>query len=43
MSIAIKKSIRVLKNLMLEEGVYDLWLEADMVADAWSVRFLVLQ
>ncbi|NLK99733.1 MAG: dihydroorotate dehydrogenase electron transfer subunit [Clostridiales bacterium] len=43
MSIAIKKSIRVLKNLMLEEGVYDLWLEADdMVADARPGQFVSL-
>ena len=35
MSAAIKKSIRVLENNRLEEGVYDLLLEAeDMAADA---------
>ena len=43
MSAAIKKSIRVLENNRLEEGVYDLLLEAeDMAADAKPGQFISL-
>lgn len=43
MSVAIKKSIKVLRNIRLEEGVYDLWLEAgDMAADAKPGQFISL-
>lgn len=43
MSVAIKKSIRILQNNRLEEGIYDMWLEAgDMAKDAKPGQFLSL-
>ncbi len=43
MSVAIKKSIKVLQNIRLEEGVYDIWLEAgDMAMDAYPGQFISL-
>ena len=43
MSVAIKKSIRILQNSRLEEGVYDMWLEAeDMAMDAKPGQFISL-
>lgn len=43
MSTAIKRDIRILKNDRLEEGVYDLWLEAgEMGALAKPGQFLSL-
>lgn len=43
MSVAIKRSTRILQNKRLEEGVYDLLLEAkDMAADAEPGQFISL-
>lgn len=43
MSVAIKKSIKILQNNRLEEGVYDMWLEAgDMADDASPGQFISL-
>lgn len=43
MSVAIKKSIKVLHNIRLEEGIYDLWLDAaDMAAAAEPGQFISL-
>ena len=43
MSVAIKRSIRVLQNNRIEDGIYDMWLEAeDIVADATPGQFISL-
>ncbi|TAH69841.1 MAG: dihydroorotate dehydrogenase electron transfer subunit [Anaerolineaceae bacterium] len=43
MSVALKRSIKVLQNDRIEEGVYDLWLQAeDMAATAKQGQFISL-
>lgn len=43
MSVAIKKSIKILQNSRIEEGVYDMLLQAeDMVAEAKPGQFISL-
>ena len=42
-TVAIKRSIRVLQNNRIEDGIYDMRLEAeDIVADATPGQFISL-